>query len=95
MIVHSIEATISAMKTGLIKGLALPEGEGDNLVVFSISAHLKSGLIRGMTFGGSGRIRGGLLHCTTVGDIFLSQKESISSETPCKNYPLVLVKSDL
>jgi hypothetical protein len=36
--------------------------EGYNLVLFTISLHFISGLIRGVTFGGSGLIRGGQLY---------------------------------
>ena len=35
--------------------------EGGNLVIFSLSVQLKSGLIRVIAFGGSGLIRDGLL----------------------------------
>jgi hypothetical protein len=42
--------------------VAYLEGGGGNLVVFCISMHLKSGLIRGVAFGGSGLIIGRLLY---------------------------------
>ena len=46
--------------SGLIRGVVSPEGY--NLVLFTISLHFISGLIRGVTFGGSGLIRGGQLY---------------------------------
>ena len=45
--------------SGLIRGVV--SLEGDNLV-FSFSVHVQSGLIKGVSLGGSGLIRGGLLY---------------------------------
>jgi hypothetical protein len=50
-------------------------GGGDNLVLFTISLHFISGLIRGVAFGGSGLIRGGLLY------LEINKKKNIDLKT--------------
>jgi hypothetical protein len=55
-------------KSGLIRGVA--SLEWNYLLVFSYLSASKSGLIRGVSFGRSGLIRGGLLYCIFVGQYF-------------------------
>ena len=55
------------LKSGLIRGM--DSLAGYNLVVFTISVHLKSGLMRGAAFDGSDCIRGGLLYMLKRNDL--------------------------
>jgi hypothetical protein len=53
------------------------DGERNKLVVFSIAAHLKYDLIRGMVIGGTDLIRGGTLSYFPLQNIFRKLQDTV------------------